>query len=101
MKKIYTLAAILLTLFAVQVNAQVTYGINAGVTHSSWKGDALGNLDNLLNFSQGMITTQPKNGIYAGGFMEMPLGGVLSIQPDVYYSQKGYTMKGQVLTDKL
>lgn len=101
MKKIYTLTAILILIVAAQVNAQVRYGINAGLNHSTWKGDAMGSLNDVMGFSKGMITTQPKNGLFAGGFIEMPLGGMIAIQPGVYYSQKGYSMRGELDTEKL
>ena len=101
MRKIYTLTAILLMIGVAQVNAQLKYGINAGLNHSSWKGDAMGSMQDAMEFTNGMITTRAKNGFYAGGFVEMPLGGVISIQPGVYYSQKGYALKGSLLGDKL
>lgn len=101
MKKIYTLTAILFLFVASKVKAQVIYGVSAGLNYSSWKGDAVGNLNNLLDFSNGMITTQPKIGMFAGGFGEIPLGGSFSIQPGVYYSQKGYILKGLLETGKL
>ena len=84
-----------------KVNAQLKYGINAGLNHSTWKGDAVGSLENLVEFSNGMITPQARNGFYAGGFVEMPLGGKISLQPGVYYSQKGYALKGSLTGDKL
>ena len=40
MRKIYTLTAIMLTIGVVQLNAQVKFGVGAGLYHSSWKGDA-------------------------------------------------------------
>jgi hypothetical protein len=101
MRKIYTLAAILLFVVVANVNAQVSYGVGAGINRSTLKGDAMGSLNDLLDFSNGMISTQPRIGLYAGGFVEMPLGGGFSIQPGAYYSQKGYTIKGQVMGDKL
>jgi len=101
MKKLYTLTAILMVLMFAQLNAQVTYNIGAGINHSSLKGQAMGSLNNLTEFSDGMITTQPRIGLYAGGNLQMPLGGMFSVQPGVFYSQKGYTMKGELTTDKL
>ncbi|RYF93517.1 MAG: PorT family protein, partial [Chitinophagaceae bacterium] len=100
MRKIYTLTAILLTIGVVQLNAQVTYGIGAGINHSSWKGDAVGSLENLVDLTNGMITPQARNSFYIGGFAEMPLGEKISLQPGVYYSQKGYMLKGNLLADK-
>jgi len=82
------------------VNAQLRYGINAGLNHSTWKGDAVGSIENLVELSNGFITQQARNGIYAGGFLEMPLGGKISLQPGVYYSQKGYVLKGSLTGDK-
>jgi hypothetical protein len=100
MRKIYILAAIFLTIGVVQSNAQVKFGIGAGLNHSSWKGDAVGSLENLVDLTDGIITTHPRTSFYVGGFAEMPLGEKISLQPGVYYSQKGYTLKGNLLTDK-
>ena len=83
-----------------KVNAQLSYGINAGLNHSTWKGDAVGNLGGLMELSNGYITQRAKNGFYAGGFVEMPLGGKFTLQPGVYYSQKGYALKGSITGDK-
>jgi hypothetical protein len=101
MKKIYALAAVILVFAATNVNAQLNYGVNAGVTRSSLKGEAMGSLNELVDFTNGMVTTQPRTGIFAGAFVEMPLGGVVSIQPAVYYSQKGYSMRGDLGGDKI
>lgn len=84
----------------VQLNAQVTYGVGAGLNHSSWKGDAVGSLENLVDLTKGMVTAQPRNSVYFGGFAEMPLGGNISLQPGIYYSQKGYMLKANLLGDK-
>ena len=83
-----------------KVNAQLKYGVNAGLNHSSWKGDAVGSLEKIIDLSNGYITPQARNGIYAGGFVEMPLGGKISLQSGAYYSQKGYTLKGSIAGDK-
>ena len=100
MRKIYLLATIVLLIGASKVNAQLRYGINAGLNHSTWKGDAVGSIENLVDLADGYITPQARNGFYAGGFVEMPLGGKISIQPGVYYSQKGYALKGSIAGDK-
>ena len=84
-----------------QANAQTKFGINAGLNYSSWKGDAVGGFNDLLEFTDGMITTRGKAGLFVGGFAEMPLGAGFSIQPGVYYSQKGYSLRGEVGGNKL
>lgn len=101
MKKIYTLSALIFFVAVTKMNAQVNVGIGAGLNHSSLKGEAMGSFNNLMELSNGMITTQPRTGLYAGGFVEMPLGGIFSLQPGVYYSQKGYSMKGELMGDKI
>ena len=100
MRKIYLLAAIILITGVAKVNAQLKYGVNAGLNHSTLKGEAMGSLEKIVDLSNGYITPQARNGFYAGGFVEMPLGGKISIQPGVYYSQKGYTLKGSIAGDK-
>jgi hypothetical protein len=100
MRKIYLLATIILITGVAKVNAQLRYGVNAGLNHSTLKGDAMGSLEKIADLSNGYITPQARNGFYAGGFVEMPLGGKFSIQPGVYYSQKGYTLKGSIAGDK-
>lgn len=100
MRKIYLLATIVLLLGAAKVSAQLSYGINAGLNRSTWKGDATGSFENLADLSNGYITPQARNGFYAGGFVEMPLGGRISLQPGLYYSQKGYVLKGSIAGDK-
>ncbi len=94
MKKIFTLIALLVA--SIAGFSQVETGFGAGLSNSRWKGDAMVNLNDLLEFSNGMVTTSPVNGIYAGGFVEMPLGGIFSIQPGVYYTQKGYELRGEL-----
>lgn len=100
MRKIYLLAAILFAIGVSNINAQIKFGIGAGVNHSSWKGDAVGSLENLVDLTNGIITSHPRTAFYAGGFAEMPLGEKISLQPGVYYSQKGYSLKGNLVTDK-
>lgn len=101
MRKIYLLAAILFTAGIVKVNAQIKYGVGAGMNYSTLKGDAMGSFQNLTELTNGIITTSPKVGFHAGGFIELPLGEKLSLSPGVYYSQKGYTLRGNLAADKL
>lgn len=73
---------------------KTSFGIRGGMTSSSMKGDANESLQNLLEVTDGMITTRNQTGMYAGGFVSIPVGGQFSIEPGVYYSQKGYELHG-------
>jgi hypothetical protein len=101
MKKIFTLAIISLAIFSTSANAQTKPGIRVGVTQSTWSGDAINSLNNLTGFTNGYVTTKSRTGFYAGGFVNMPLTDRISLEPGAYYSQKGYTLKGELPVDKL
>jgi hypothetical protein len=42
------------------------------------------------------VTTNSKTGLFAGANANIPLTDVFSFEPGLYYSQKGYEMKGQM-----
>ena len=94
MKKIFTLVILLVA--GTAGFSQIQTGFSAGLSNARWKGDAMTNLNDLLELSNGIVATSPVNGIYAGGFVEMPLGGAFSVQPGVYYTQKGYEMRAEL-----
>lgn len=76
MRKIALLIA--LTIFGLtQANAQ-NFGFKGGYNYSSFNGDVA--KDNTL---KGL------SGFYVGALLELPLGDVLSIQPEVIYSRQG------------
>lgn len=78
--------------------AQLTpsFGINAGLSSSGMRGESVDNLKNLLDFSNGKIKTLNRTGFYAGGYASFPLDKMISIEPGIYYSQKGYELKGGI-----
>lgn len=78
--------------------AQVSpsFGIRIGATSAGVRGDAVNNLKNMLDFTKGMITTTDRTGFFAGGYVTLPMDNVLSLEPALYYSQKGYEMKGEL-----
>lgn len=76
MRKIALLIA--LTIFGVtQANAQ-NFGFKGGYNYSSFNGDVA--KDNTL---KGL------SGFYVGALLELPLGDVISLQPEVIYSRQG------------
>ena len=81
--------------------AQVSYGVEAGMNISNWKGDAMNSLGNVVDLSNGFISTKSKTGIHIGGYLSVPITEQVSFQPCLYYSQKGYAMKGDIKIDAL
>ena len=76
MRKIALLIA--LTIFGItQANAQ-NFGFKGGYNYSSFNGEVA--KDNTL---KGL------SGFYVGALLELPLGDVLSLQPEVIYSRQG------------
>lgn len=71
-----------------------SFGIRAGLSSSGMNGDAITGLNNLLNFSSGMVTTSDHPGFFAGVYASVPVGPNMSIEPGLYYSEKGYDLKG-------
>ena len=73
-----------------------TFGARAGVLSSGIRGEAAGNLDDLLSFANGMITTNNRTGFYAGVYATIPLSAGISFEPGLSYSQKGYELTGSL-----
>ena len=75
---------------------KISYGVRAGITSSGMRGDAINNFNNLLDFTKGMVSTKNHTGYFGGGYVSIPLSSNLSIEPALYYSQKGYDMVGAI-----
>lgn len=94
MKKYFLLfASITLSTFAIAQTGP-SFGIRGGISYAGLQGDAVNSLQNLMDFSNGAITTGSRPGIFGGGFVNIPVSQNFSIEPAVYYAQKGYEMKG-------
>lgn len=70
------------------------FGVKAGFISSGIRGDAADNLSGLLDFADGMITTSDHTGFYAGFNSAIPLAKNIFVEPGIYYSLKGYELKG-------
>lgn len=92
-KQILLLASVIISTLAI---AQVhpSFGVRAGVTSSGMRGDAVNNLKDMLDFTNGMVNTTDRQGFFAGGYASIPVTDIISVEPAIYYSQKGYEMKG-------
>lgn len=100
MKKLFTLT-IASCLLAFTGFAQTSFGVKAGVNSSSWKGAATNSLNDLLSATNGYLTSGSRTGFYAGGYAELPIAPGFSVQPGVYYSQKGYQLRGDLAISKI
>lgn len=76
--------------------AKQTFGVRAGILSSGIRGEASGNLDDLLSFADGMITTNNRTGFYAGVYASVPLTEGIYFEPGLSYSQKGYELTGSL-----
>ena len=73
-----------------------SFGIKGGASISGMRGDAVNNLQDVLDFTNGMVSTGDRTGFFAGAYANFPLSENFSVEPGVYYSQKGYEMKGEL-----
>jgi hypothetical protein len=96
MKKQLLLATLILTSTFSFAQPKATFGIRGGLSSAGMRGEAVNNLQNLLDFADGMISTNDRMGFFAGAYSAIPLSSVVSVEPALYYSQKGYTMTGDL-----
>jgi hypothetical protein len=92
--RILLFAALIVSTLAV-AQEKPTFGVRGGFTSTGMKGEAVNNLQNLLDFTDGMVTTSNRSGFFAGGYVNIPVSDVFSVEPALYYSQKGYEMRGE------
>ncbi len=92
-KQILLLASIIISTFAI-AQVQPSFGIRAGVTSAGMQGDVVNNLKGMLDFTNGMVSTNNRQGFFAGVYATIPVSDKISVEPALYYSQKGYEIKG-------
>lgn len=73
-----------------------SFGIKAGVTSAGIRGDAIGSLEQLLGFTNGMVYKSNHTGFFVGVNTAIPLGENFSVEPGLYFSQKGEEIRGQL-----
>ncbi|MBL0355533.1 MAG: PorT family protein [Chitinophagaceae bacterium] len=82
-------------LFSISSFSQrITYGGAGGTNIANMRGDAVKNMQQLLNFTNDIVSTNAVTGYYAGGFVNIPVGNNFSIEPALYYTTKGYQLNG-------
>lgn len=81
--------------------AQVRYGIRAGANFSKWQGESLQLVEDLVDKTDGYITTKGTIGFHAGGFVSIPISKTIRFEPGLGYTKKGYGIKGDLKIDEL
>lgn len=94
-KQLLLLAFIAVSSFAI-AQIKPSFGIRAGVSQATLKGDAVTSLQNLVSFADGAITTNDRTGLFGGAYVSIPVSEQFSIEPALYYSQKGYVLRGDL-----
>jgi Outer membrane protein beta-barrel domain len=94
-RQILLIAAIALS-SAVMAQSKISFGIRGGLTNSGMKGEAVDNLQNLVEVTNGMISTKNTSGYFAGAYTSIPVSEKVSIEPGIYYSKKGYELGGSL-----
>jgi hypothetical protein len=94
-KKMLLLSSVVISILAMG-QPKASFGIRGGLSSATMKGDAVNSLNNLLDFSNGAISTGNRTGFFAGAYASIPLSGPVSLEPGLYYAQKGYEMQGDL-----
>jgi len=78
-------------IFATFLWSVLLVGTSFGQDRVSIGAKAGFNIANVYDSKSENFSASPALGFVAGGFLTIPLSGAIAIQPEVVYSQKGYT----------
>ena len=94
MKKQFLLIIfILITTFSF-AQSNTSLGARIGVSSAGIRGNAVNSLNSILTSSNGILSTRNITGFFAGTYASIPVSNGISVEPAVYYSQKGYELRG-------
>ena len=65
--------------------SDIRFGIKGGMTSSNMKGDAVSSLNDILEVTDGILTTRNQTGFYAGASVSIPVSSQFSIEPGIQY----------------
>ena len=94
MKRYFLLFASIALSTLVFAQTKPSFGVRGGVSYAGLQGNAVNTVQNLVDFSNGAITTSSRPGLFGGAYVNIPVADNFSIEPAIYYAQKGYEMKG-------
>jgi len=93
MKKSIIITTLVL-LALVKTNAQSSVGMSDNRERLFFGLKIGGNYSNVYDTNGDNFVADPTFGLAAGGFVSIPIGRYLGIQPEVLFSQKGYKSSG-------
>ncbi len=96
MNKIYSSFFVLFLAISFSSTAQIKPIIKVGAVQSTWKGEAKESLDQLIDVTDGYVTSRKRTGFYAGAGIDLPIGNFISVEPSLIYTQRGYRLKGNL-----
>src|SRR5690606_2624853 len=94
MKKFLLIPFSFLTIISF-AQSNIHYAVKAGLNSATINGEASNSLSDLIELSDGILSTQNRTGFYAGVTVQVPIAEGFSIEPGLYYAQKGYSMQGE------
>jgi hypothetical protein len=96
MKKQIILATFSALSFGAFAQQAPSFGIRGGTSIATLKGDATSSLNSVLDYTNGAVSEAYRTGFYGGTYVNIPLGHGISVEPALYYAQKGYELKGEL-----
>jgi hypothetical protein len=82
MKKQLLFASLFISSFAFAQN-KTSFNIKGGVVNAGIKGEASNSLNDIIDYTGGMITTSNRTGFFAGGSVQIPVTNQISIEPGI------------------
>jgi hypothetical protein len=94
-RQILLFATSLFSIFSF-AQSDVKFNVQAGISSAAMSGDAIESLDNIIDYTNGMVTRGAKSGFFGGVSANIPLNEMFSVEPGIIYSQKGAELKGEL-----
>lgn len=101
MKAKFLPAVMLISIISISATAQIKPVIKAGIINATWKGEAKETFTSIIDQTNGIIEPRKRTGFYIGAGADIPLGDMVSIEPGLVYTQRGYGLKGNLTINKL
>lgn len=90
MKKLTLLLGLFLACIFQAQAQKISGGIKAGMNMSTWGGESVMSMANALGLNAGTVMGAGMlPGFHAGGYLAIPVNEYFSLEPGLYYSQKG------------